>query len=98
MNNSTEPSSYTTLVKTFDMVENEGWDAARIYCLLQFNVLKLSDPQTIDMFSTVDEHILSFIKNEQRHSTTIICTRPDCISKERNLTSVDLEILYVYID
>jgi hypothetical protein len=95
-NNDSEPSPYLTLVKTFDIVEKEGWDAARIYCLLAFNVLKISDPQTTSLFDYADEQVLSFIKNEQRHSYKVVCTRPDCITKERNFTTTELDILYVY--
>jgi len=36
-------SPYTTLVKVFQIVEEEGWDAARISWLLTHHILKTSD-------------------------------------------------------
>ena len=35
-----EQSAYLTFAKTFEIVEAEGWNAARIYYLPEFNVLK----------------------------------------------------------
>lgn len=79
------------------MVESEGWDAARIYCLLEFNIITRTDPAIINLFDNADEQVFHFIKNEQRHSVKVVCTRSDCVEKERCLTATDLNILYVSI-
>ena len=97
-NNAPGSSPYIILAKTFQIVEAENWDAARIYCLLEFGVLKKSDPPTINMFDYADEHVLAFIKNEQRHSYRVICTRADCVARERHFSTTELSILYVYMD
>lgn len=96
-NNVPEPSPYLIFVKTFEIVEENDWDAARLYCLRAFNILKSSDPPTKDLFDYADGQVFSFIKSEQSHSYEVVCTRPDCIQKERNFKTVELNILYVYI-
>lgn len=92
-NAESEPSPYVTLVKTFNIAEEEGWDAARIFCLIEFNVLTIFDSPRKDLFDFADEQVLSFIKNEQRHSYKLICTRPDCIKREQDFTTTNLDIL-----
>ncbi|CAF1408549.1 unnamed protein product [Rotaria magnacalcarata] len=87
-----ESSPYATLTKTFNIVEKEGWDAARIYWLLKCNILKTTGRLTRDLFGSVDELVFSFLKSRQRHSNEIICSRPDCTKKERKCTSTDLDI------
>ena len=82
-----------TLVKTFNLVEKEEWDAARIYWSLTLNLLKKSDRQSKDLFGSVDEVVFSFVKNAQRHSNDIICSRSDCTEKQRNYVSIELDIL-----
>lgn len=86
-------SSYATLVKTFNIVEKDGWDAARVYWLLNFKVLKTTEQKSKDLFGSVDELVFSFLKDRQRYSSDIICLRPDCIRKERKVTSTELDIL-----
>lgn len=87
------PSSpYSLLMKTFNIVEKEGWDAARIYWLLKLNILKPSDKQPKSLFGSVDEEVFSFIKQQQRHSTTIACARVDCIQRERNFSTTEITI------
>ena len=68
-----------------------------MYCLSKFNIIKPSDPKEISLFDYEDEQVFSAIKSEQRHSYTVVCTRPDCIEKERDFTTEGLSILYVYI-
>ncbi|CAF1135500.1 unnamed protein product [Adineta ricciae] len=86
----TLPSSpYSTLLSTFRIVEKEGWDAARISWLLKFNLLKTSD-RTKSLFGSVDELVFCFLKNSQRHSTTITCTNPDCTKRKRVISSTEI--------
>ncbi|CAF2080423.1 unnamed protein product [Rotaria magnacalcarata] len=87
-----ESSPYATLIKTFNIVEKEGWDVARIYWLLKCNILKTTGRLMRDLFGSVDELVSSFLKSRQRHSNEIIYSRPDCTKKERKCTSTDLTI------
>ncbi|CAF1401383.1 unnamed protein product [Rotaria magnacalcarata] len=87
-----DSSPYATLTKTFNIVEKEGWDAARIYWLLKCNILKTAGRLTRDLFGSVDELAFSFLKSRQRHSNEIICLRSDCPKKERKCTSTELDI------
>ncbi|CAF4161376.1 unnamed protein product, partial [Rotaria sordida] len=57
------------------------------------NVLfKATDQKPKDLFGSVDELVFSFLKNQQRHSNEILCSRPDCPKKERKCTSTELDI------
>ncbi len=88
-----ETSPYSTLVKTFELVEKKGWDIARLNWLLSFNIVKPTDPQTISLFGSVDEQVFCFIKNLQRHSYETVCSRVDCTEKVINRTTTELNIL-----
>jgi hypothetical protein len=85
-------SPYSTLVKVFQLVEKEGWDTARISWLLNFNLLKPTDRQPKSLFGSVDEQVFCFIKNQQRHSNKITCSRPDCKQRVRNYSTPELRI------
>lgn len=88
-----ESSPYAILEKTFNIVEKEGWDVARVYWPLKFNILKRNDKKPKDLFGSVDELVFAFVKNQQSYSSETICSRPDCIEKERKVTSTELDIL-----
>jgi hypothetical protein len=92
MDNAPSTSPYSTLVKTFRIVEEDGWNAARISWLLRFHLLKTSD-RTKCLFGSVDEEVFCFIKERQRHSNIITCTNLDCTDKERNYSSTELRFL-----
>ncbi|CAF1533686.1 unnamed protein product [Adineta ricciae] len=89
MNDALGTSPYATLVKTFRIVDKDGWDAARISWLLHFNLLKTSD-RTKSLFGSVDEIVFCFLKNTQRHSTTITCTNPHCTQRKRVISSTEI--------
>ncbi|CAF1491231.1 unnamed protein product [Adineta steineri] len=86
-----ETSPYSTLVKTFEIVEKEGWDAARISWLLTFDLLKTSDRKK-NLFGSVNEQVFCFVKYLQRYSIEIECTRPQCKRKTRIETTTELNI------
>ena len=88
-------SPYQILLHTFDLVQNEGWDAGRIHWLLKFNVLKQSDQAPKDLFGSVDEYVFNFLKHEQRYTTKITCSRYGCTKKERYCSSTEIDILQV---
>ncbi|CAF4565775.1 unnamed protein product, partial [Rotaria socialis] len=85
-------SPYSTLVKTFQLVEKDGWDTARIYWLLAFNILKQTDCKPKNLFGSLDERVFSFLKRQQQYSTTVTCSRLDCTDKERILSTTELGI------
>ncbi|CAF1118318.1 unnamed protein product [Rotaria sordida] len=91
--NAPESSPYSTLVKTFQLVEEKGWDTARIYWLLTYNILNPSDQQPKSLFGSIDEQVFSFIKQRQRYSSTITCSRPDCKDKQRDYLMTELSLL-----
>ena len=41
--NAPSTSSYSTLAKAFQMVETDGWDTARLFWSMHFNILKQTD-------------------------------------------------------
>lgn len=86
-------SPYATLAKLFYIVEKEGWDAARIFWLLNFDILQVSDRQPKDIFGSLDERVFCFIKNEQRHSNDITCSRTECTERRREYSTTELRIL-----
>jgi hypothetical protein len=86
-------SPYTTLVKVFQIVEEEGWDAARISWLLNYNLLKPIDRQPTNLFGALDEQVFRFMKSKQRYTDTTTCSRPDRINKERKFSSTELDLL-----
>jgi hypothetical protein len=86
-------SPYSTLVKVFSIVEKEGWDAARISWLLNFNILKSTDRQPKSLFGSVDNQVFCFIKDAQRYTRKITCSRLDCTERERNYLNTELDIL-----
>ncbi|UJR12328.1 hypothetical protein I4U23_016505 [Adineta vaga] len=91
MENALPSSPYSILLSTFRIVEKEGWDAARISWLLKFNLLKTSD-RAKSLFGSVDELVFCFLKNSQRHSTTITCTNPDCTNRKRVISASEIRL------
>ncbi len=92
MKNAPETSPYSRLVRTFRIVENEGWDAARISWLLTHRILKTSDREK-SLFDSVDEQVFSFSKCAQRHSRSIEYSRLLCKERKRNYTTTEIDIL-----
>jgi hypothetical protein len=91
--NAPSTSPYSTLAKVFQMVEKEGWDTARLFWSMHFNILKQTDQKPISMFGSLDERVFCFIKNEQRHSNEVTCSRVDCTERQRNFTTTELTLL-----
>jgi hypothetical protein len=90
--NASDTSPYSTLVKIFHIVEKEGWDAARISWLLTHRILKTSDRKK-SLFGSIDEQVFCFLKQAQRHSVKIECSRLQCKEKQRNYTTTELDLL-----
>lgn len=83
---------------TFALVETEGWDAARIDWLKRHDQLQivqspgLNEVITSDNYGSLDERVFCFIKELQRYSSSIKCTRPECEEKVRRVSNTELSI------
>ena len=88
----TETSVYSTLARTFQISDSDGWDASRIYWLKTLGILQSSNHKVISMFGSLDERVFRFVKSGQRHSSLIQCSRPNCKQRERQFSSIDLRI------
>lgn len=78
------------LRKTFDLVETEGWDIARIFWLLTNNRIKKSGRKIKNIFGSLDENVFRTIKRQQRYSFTKVCSRPECKQKKRTTINTEL--------
>ena len=92
VNDGNRVSPYQTLLKTFQLVEEKGWDYARIFWLLKNNRLNVSNRKMKSMFGSVDANVFCFLKSQQRYYTKIVCTRPECKERERTVTTTELNI------
>ena len=59
-------SPYSILRQTFQDVDTDGWDVARIYWLLINKILKPSDRNMKNLFGSMDENVFRFVKEQQR--------------------------------
>ena len=84
-------SSYRTLLKVFQIVENEGWDIARLTWLHMNGILD-KYAQNADLFGSVDSQVFRFIKEQQRYSYQTECFRHECKLKNRHSSSTELTI------
>lgn len=87
-----QSTPYSILFKTFKLVEEKGWDSARLFWLLKFNILKRSDRQLKSLFGSIHEEVFTFLKYQQQYSSKIICSRPDCKQKERSFSTNEITI------
>ncbi|CAF2096636.1 unnamed protein product [Rotaria magnacalcarata] len=85
-------SQYSILAQTFKLANREGWDAARIYWLLNHNILKRTDRKEKSLFGAVDEQVFSFLREQQKYTGRITCSRSDCIKRVRQVSSTELMI------
>ena len=93
LKNQSIDSPFCSLLTVFLLVDKEGWNAARTHWISINNLIKNSTQNKIDMFSSVDQQVFDFIKEAQRHSSEIICSRHDCAEKIRKLSTTEISIL-----
>lgn len=92
---STAPShsSHAVLAETFRIVDSEGWDQARIHWLLHFNIINPTRRRTVNLFGMLKESTLQFLCEQQRYSSSAICSREDCLNHRETFTSTEIDLL-----
>jgi hypothetical protein len=80
------------LLKTFDLVENEGWDIARLYWISIHatgpNRNKLN--QHYDLFTTADNNVFQYVRELQKYVINSTCTSKNCPKLALEKRSVDI--------
>jgi hypothetical protein len=88
-----EKEPFLSLRKTFAYVESDGWDEARLYWLINQNLLTHQQSNVHDVYGSVDAHGLRFIKNPlQLYKTKTVCSRQDCPTRERSIVHADIPL------
>ncbi|CAF1535171.1 unnamed protein product [Didymodactylos carnosus] len=88
---------YSNLCKTFQLVESDGWDTARLYSL---TIHKRLDSSTANgnnqynLFDTVDENVFRYIRTMQEYENPSECLCEDCLRRTRTLISTDIALNY----
>ncbi|CAF0860081.1 unnamed protein product [Didymodactylos carnosus] len=90
-------SIYSTLRKTFQLVETASWDIARLYWLITHNRLNKATSTNhsndfYDIFGTVDENTYRFIRPIQKYSIISECSSPDCPRRQRVQKNIDITL------
>jgi len=88
---STEP--YTSLRATFELVDSEGWDSARLYWLLVHKRLDPFSNSLQSMFGSMDQNVYQFIKGLQRYSVSSLCSRLECPERKKRGFCTELSTL-----
>jgi hypothetical protein len=86
---------YTILSRTLRLVDQDGWDVARICWLLENKILKSSDHKVKDLFGSMDRNVFRLIKARQQYSRRRVCTRANCPRREHTLINTELCIRHV---
>jgi hypothetical protein len=80
------------LKRTFDLVETQGWDIARIYWV-SIHTNNSDRTQHHDLFATADTNVFQYVRELQKYVMKSKCKSPDCPKPERVLHSVDIAML-----
>jgi len=80
------------LLKTFDLVEKEGWDKARLYWIsIHSTGANRNKPnQHHDLFTTADNNVFQYVRELQKHVIHSRCTSTDCPKLVWEKRSVDI--------
>ena len=88
-----EKEPFQSLRKTFALVESNGWDEARLFWLTNQDLLSHQQSNNHNVYGSVDGNTLRFIKNPvQLYENKSVCSRQDCPTRERNITTGDLPL------
>jgi hypothetical protein len=90
MSQAPQGSPYALLRRTFQYVQANGWDTARIFWLLSNRILKPTDRKIKNLFGSLDTNVFRFIKQTQRYSRKATCARANCPHRERLLINTEL--------
>jgi hypothetical protein len=82
------------LLKTFDLVENQGWDIARIYWISIHSTGSSRNDinQHHDLFTTADNNVFQYVRDLQKYVIKSTCTSTDCPKLVLEKRSVDIAI------
>ena len=82
------------LQRTFDLVDKEGWDIARIYWISIHTAYPDPNRRTYhyDLYGTADTNVFQYVRELQRHVIKSACTSPDCPKSMRTNHSVDISM------
>jgi hypothetical protein len=91
LNSESEP--FLSLRKTFELVESDGWDEARLYWLITHSLLGHQQSNIHNAYGSVDGNTLRCIKNPiQLYKSKSVCARQDCSTRERTIISCDVAL------
>jgi hypothetical protein len=82
------------LKRTFDLVNNEGWDVARIYWISIHTNYPNPRKRAYhhDLYGTADTNVFQYVREIQRHAIKSACTSSDCPKSMRTNHSVDISM------
>lgn len=84
---------FLSLRKTFELVDSEGWDEARLYWLMINGLLSPKQFNYYNSYGSVDGNALRFIKSYlQLYESRSICSQKDCPMRERKTTSTEIAL------
>lgn len=85
---------YTTLRRTFQLVESDDWTIARLYWLQTFNLLEENGNVRVqDIENTLTEIVFRFIQPMQQHTVKSKCSCDACAKHIRSTTNYDLALV-----
>lgn len=85
---------YTTLRRTFQLVESDDWTTARLYWLTTHNLLgNNNDIRLHDIENTLTEIVFKFIRPIQEHPVKSKCSCDACPKQIRCKTSCDIGLV-----
>ncbi len=87
-------SCHSALRKLFKLVDNDGWNIARLYWLLSNNLLKtINDDGVFDVEHTLYENVLQFVRPMQMYNIKSKCSCSVCPKRIRESKSIDISLL-----
>ena len=93
LNSPNEP--FLSLRKTLSLAEADGWNEARLYWLISNGILDHQSHNDHTAYGSVDGNFLRFVKNPAHlHQNRSICSRQDCPTHERTISSADSGLDY----
>lgn len=84
---------YTTLRRTFQLVESDDWTTARLYWLTIHNLLDNDETGTHNIENTLTEIVFKFIQPMQKHLIRTKCSCDACPKQIRSITNSDLALV-----
>ncbi|CAF4883505.1 unnamed protein product [Rotaria socialis] len=82
------------LRKTFDLVNAQGWDIARLYWISTHSTHANQNDvsQHHDLYATADNNVFQYVRDLQKHAIKSTCRSKDCPKLEKLNYSVDISM------